>query len=113
MRAGRVVDLGLSCRSQAELDAWAAGTGRQGAAVAPLGFILKADGVSGRTLTDASWTGGVDGDYSVNESERAVYPLSSTAHRAYPSRASHSTSAAGEAACYMAVPRNAWGGSVL
>ncbi len=44
---------------------------------------------------------------------RAVYPLSSTAHRAYPSRASHSTSAAGEAACYMAAPRNAWGGSVF
>ncbi len=35
--------------------------------VAPLGFILKADGVSGRTLTDASWTGGTDADYSVNK----------------------------------------------
>jgi hypothetical protein len=48
----------VSCRSQGDLDAWAAATGRQGAVVAPLGFILKADGVSGRTLTDASWTEG-------------------------------------------------------
>jgi hypothetical protein len=35
--------------------------------VAPLRFILKADGVSGRTLTDASWTEGDGADYSVNK----------------------------------------------
>ena len=33
------------------------------------GFILKADGVSGRTLTDSSWTGGVDADYSEQEAQ--------------------------------------------
>jgi hypothetical protein len=67
VRAGRVVDFGVLCRNQDELDAWATGAGHQGAVVAPLGFILKADGVSGRTLTDASWTGGTNADYSVNK----------------------------------------------
>ncbi len=67
VRAGRVVDFGVSCRNQAELDAWAEAAGYRGAVVAPLGFILKADGVSGRTLTDASWTEGDGADYSVNK----------------------------------------------
>ena len=31
VRAGRVVDFGVDCRSQAELDAWATATGHQGA----------------------------------------------------------------------------------
>jgi hypothetical protein len=67
VRAGRVVDFRVSYRSQVELDAWADAAGYRGAVVAPLGFILKADGVSGRTLTDASWTEGDDADYSMNK----------------------------------------------
>ena len=48
VQAGRVVDSGVPCHSQAVLDAWAAGAGHRGAVVAPLGLVLnKADGVSG------------------------------------------------------------------
>jgi hypothetical protein len=81
VRAGRVVDFGVSCLSQADLDEWADGSGHRGAVVAPLGFILKADGVSGRTLTDASWTGGVDADYSVNRRQllKPRFSMGSTA----------------------------------
>ncbi len=45
--------------------------------------------------------------------ERAVYPLSSVAHVEYPSRSSHSASAAGEAAYCTTLARNAWEGSVF
>ncbi len=41
------------------------------------------------------------------------YTPSRAARTRVPSRASHGTSAAGEEACYMAAPRNAWGGSVF
>ncbi len=58
VRAGRVVDLGVSCRSQVELDAWAEAAGYRGAVVAPLGLIPKADGVLARTLKIACCTEG-------------------------------------------------------